>query len=308
MVAFRGRGGDNGLGRVETTLNPGNKWPEPRSSPKRPKAKRPSTFRRATSTASCRGSSSTRGCSRSPRTGRCRCSSGRKFLAIFSAQPRRVLPGPRRGPQGAARGRASAPPRPTASTRSSSSSAIRARVDELVAAPGRGVHARSCAGARHGGHPLRRLGRARRRATASELTRGVRGPDLPGAHAARGRPRAPVPVHLEPLAQPRRRRARPGRRGERALRAGQGAAAAAPLRRGRPTARASSRSSRSSPRTSTRCSRAWRSSRTTRSGSRATPTSSSRRRSRGPPRRDGDGAAAAQAVRPRPCGSRSTPR
>ena len=71
----------------------------------------------------------------------------------------------------------------------------------------------------------------------------VRRPHLPGAHAARRRPRAPVPVHLEPLAQPRRRRARPGD-GRAAIRPRQGAAAAPPLRRACRAARASSRSSR----------------------------------------------------------------
>ena len=61
-------------------------------------------------------------------------------------------------------------------------------------------------------------------ATEDELARAraaVRQPDLPGADPARRRPRAAVPVHLRPLAQPRRHRARPGvRRG--ALRTGQG--------------------------------------------------------------------------------------
>ena len=47
--------------------------------------------------------------------------------------------------------------------------------------------------------------------------------DLPGADPARGRPRAPVPLHLGALAQPRGDRPRPGHR-QGALRPGQGAA------------------------------------------------------------------------------------
>ena len=54
----------------------------------------------------------------------------------------------------------------------------------------------------------------------------VRRAHLPGPHAARGRPRAPVPLHLESLAEPRRVGARPRHRGS-AVRAAQDAAAAA---------------------------------------------------------------------------------
>ena len=46
--------------------------------------------------------------------------------------------------------------------------------------------------------------------------------DLPGAHPARGRPGAPVPVHLRAVAQPGRRGARPGQRAG-TVRPGQGA-------------------------------------------------------------------------------------
>ena len=42
----------------------------------------------------------------------------------------------------------------------------------------------------------------------AHLAARLRGADLPGADAARGRPGAPVPVHLEPLAEPRGRGAR----------------------------------------------------------------------------------------------------
>ena len=88
--------------------------------------------------------------------------------------------------------------------------------------------------------------------------------DLPGPHAARGRPGAPVPVHLH--AQPLdRRRAAATRRP---------ASTASPGSRSRPCSPACSRSgatsssssTRSSRRTWTSCSGAWRSSRPTCSG------------------------------------------
>ena len=103
----------------------------------------------------------------------------------------------------------------------------------------------------------------------------VRRAGLPGADPAGRRPRAPVPLHLRAVAQPRRRRAQPEHR-HRALRPRQGAADPAALRAGRPGS-GSSRSRTSSPRTSTTCSRAWRSCSTTPSGSPATRTSRSRR-------------------------------
>ena len=145
-------------------------------------------------------------------------------------EPRRVLPGARVGPAGAARRRHPHARRPTGSTRpsssarsgsgSTSSSSRQAAVFTKDVAPA----------LEEAGVALRRLGRPRRPTTAPQLARGVRGARLPGAHAARRRPRAPVPVHLEPVAEPRGRRARPDhRRG--ALRPGQGAAAAPPLRR-----------------------------------------------------------------------------
>ncbi len=55
-------------------------------------------------------------------------------------------------------------------------------------------------------------------------------PDVPGAHAARGRPLPPVPLHLEPLAQPGRRGRGPGHR-RAPHRPGEGPAGLAPLRR-----------------------------------------------------------------------------
>ena len=69
---------------------------------------------------------------------------------------------------------------------------------------------------------------------AGRLHEHVPRPDLPGAHPARRRPGAPVPLHLRAVAQPRGRAAQPQDR-QRALRPGQGAAAAAPVHRGRAT-------------------------------------------------------------------------
>ena len=60
----------------------------------------------------------------------------------------------------------------------------------------------------------------------------VQGPDLPGAHAAGGRPGAPVPLHLRTLAQPGRDDPQPEDR-QGALRAGQGAADLRPVRAAR---------------------------------------------------------------------------
>ena len=107
---------------------------------------------------------------------------------------------------------------------------------------------------------LLELGRARRR-RREVPGRDVRAADLPGAHAARGRPRAPVPVHLEPVAQPRRARCAT-RSPASAASPGSRCRTSCPASWSCPTASGSCRSSRSSPPTSTSCSPAWRSSRT----------------------------------------------
>ena len=124
-------------------------------------------------------------------------------------QPRRVLHGPRRGPArpGRRRHRDAAPGRPHA--------ARDARRDPREGrrphgAPGALRCRRTCARrwpstASAIVAPRRRL---RRRARAPR--RALPAPDLPRPDAARGRPRAPVPLHLQPLAVARRRRPRPG--------------------------------------------------------------------------------------------------
>ena len=69
-------------------------------------------------------------------------------------------------------------------------------------------------GAGRGRHRLLELGRARR-GRPQVPRRGVRGAHLPGAHAARGRSRPSVPVHLRPVAQPRGRSCATRKSGER---------------------------------------------------------------------------------------------
>ena len=153
--------------------------------------------------------------------------------------------------------------------------AVRRRVVELTG-PRRGpVEHGAEAGTGEATHPRGGLGSAGRGGP------GAPGPPvprehLPGADAAVGRPRAPLPLHLEPLAEPRRGGAGPADR-RAALRAREGAAAAAAVHGAarRRTVRAAR--NRSSRRTWSSCSRGWIWSRTTCSASRATPTSRWRR-------------------------------
>ena len=65
--------------------------------------------------------------------------------------------------------------------------------------------------------------------TATYLTEVFQPPDLPGPHPAVGRPRPPLPLHLQPVAQPHRAGRRSRHRG-RARGPGEGPAAAAALR------------------------------------------------------------------------------
>ena len=103
--------------------------------------------------------------------------------------------------------------------RASSSSAIRARV-----AGARRRARRACSRARCARACARRASAITdwddlKKPEREQLRRGLRGARLPGAHAARGRPGASVPVHLRPVAQPRGRRARPVERRRSASRA-----------------------------------------------------------------------------------------
>ena len=123
-------------------------------------------------------------------------------------QPRRVLHGPGRGPArpGRRRHRDAAPGRPHP--------APDARRD-----PRQGRRPHGAPGARAAGGPAAGAGRARHQGRAPRLRlrrraraprRALPAPDLPRPDAARGRPRAPVPLHLQPLAVARRRGPRPG--------------------------------------------------------------------------------------------------
>ena len=86
---------------------------------------------------------------------------------------------------------------------SSRSAAVSARADG--AARRASSSERRPAGAGRGGHRPRPLGRAGRGRAGRRCTSIFRDADLPGAHAARRRPGAPVPLHLRAVAQPRRR-------------------------------------------------------------------------------------------------------
>ena len=120
-------------------------------------------------------------------------------------EPRRVLPGAGGRPEGPGGGRASAPPRPTAARPASSCSRSASGSRSSSRARSGSSSTRSCPALADDGIRLLELGRARRR-RREVPRRDVRGADLPGAHAARRRPRPPVPLHLEPVAQPGRAR------------------------------------------------------------------------------------------------------
>ncbi len=151
-------------------------------------------------------------------------------------QPRRVLHGPGRRPEAAHRCR-------RRRTRGLGTDAqVGARPDlaglrraDRAARPA--LPRRPDPGPVEGGHRARPLGPAlRRRAEAVQAA--VQGPRLPGADAPGGRPGPPVPLHLRPLAQPRRAGAQPQDR-QGALRPGQGAADLQPVRAaGQPALRA----------------------------------------------------------------------
>ena len=180
------------------------------------------------STASCPGSPSTSGCSSSPRTPRSRCSSA---PSSWPSSPATSTSSSWCGS-------------PASSAASHTGLAVRGgqRPAPPRGAPGDpGPHRRAAAAPRarasatrcvpalegHGIELVRWEDLDGRRARPHGA--GLRRPDLPGADPARRRPGAPVPVHLRPVAQPRRRGAQPGHR-RRALRPGQGPADPAPLR------------------------------------------------------------------------------
>ena len=108
--------------------------------------------------------------------------------------------------------------------------AIRARVERAGGPAGRHLRRRGRARARRRRRPLLRLGRAVGRGPASTSTGVFDERVFPVLTPAGGRPRAPVPVHLEPVAEPRGGGPRPGDR----------RASASPASRCRPSCLASS--------------------------------------------------------------------
>ena len=116
-------------------------------------------------------------------------------------EPRRVLPGPG-GRASRSRCRpGSAPPRPTGAPPASSSSRCASGSRRSSSASSASSSTRSCPALAANGVRLLALGRPRR-GRREVPGRDVRAADLPGAHAARRRPRPPVPLHLQPVAEP----------------------------------------------------------------------------------------------------------
>ena len=176
-----------------------------------------SAIPRSTSTASSRGSSSTSACSNSPKTRPCRCSSA---CASARSTPRTSMSSTwcawpasttRSRPGSSIRARTGAPPRrrsPRSASACSSSPTGCARASRSSCAR----HSPSMACASSGSSDLDDDQRA-------YLAEHFQPGHLPGAHAAGGGTRAALPLHLEPLAQPRRARARPGLRASASSRA-----------------------------------------------------------------------------------------
>ena len=163
-----------------------------------------------------------------------------KFLAIFAREPRRVLPGAGRRASWSSARRASTRPTPDGLTPAEQLGGIRERVDRPDGRGARPVHRRcSCpswrrpaSGSSAGPTSTTTSGRG----SAEVFTERI----FPVLTPLAVDPGAPVPLHLEPVAEPRRVGARSDHGGRR-LRACEGAAAAAPVRSRCPTASGSSR-------------------------------------------------------------------
>ena len=214
-------------------------------------------------TASCPGCTSTAGCSSSPRTRACRCWSG---CGSWRSSPRTSTSSSWCGSPASSGGSPPGspyPPRPGLLPRE----VLEQIWTHDVGADGaarRAVPRRDRPGARQGGHRAGALGRPRPATSRRQLQEALQGAGLPGADAAGRRPRAPVPLHLRAVAEPRRAGAQPEDR-QGALRPGQGAADLRALRARRRRS-ASCRSRTSSASTSSGCSPAWRCSACTPSG------------------------------------------
>ena len=207
-----------------------------------------STIPLFTSIASSPGSTSTSGFSNWPRT-RGAAAGAAALLRHLRLQPRRVLHGPGRRPLRPARRRDRRPrPRRPAAERAD-------RRDPGAGAGARPapqllLRRRPAAGAGGGGDPHRHP-RHRQRGRAARDRRPLPRAGLPGADAAGDRPRPALPLHLQPLAQPRRAAARSRERGRdhRPRQGPEGAARPLPAaRRGRQVLRAPGGGDRRQPR------------------------------------------------------------
>ena len=185
------------------------------------------------STARRAGWSSTRGCSSWPPTTTCRCWSGsgssRSSPATSTSSS---WSGSRRCARRVAAGISDAQRHRRDAARTARPGLPRSRTRSSTGTPGSSPSVLLPELARRGASRWC-AGRTSPRTSGEQLRDRVHRADPPGADAARGRPGAPVPVHLRAVAEPRGR----GRRrqtGRRALRAGEGAAAA-PAAARRPT-------------------------------------------------------------------------
>ena len=136
-----------------------------------------------------------------------------QVLRHLQPEPRRVLPGPGGRPEGPGGGRARRRTTPDGRTPAQQLLEISDRVDRARRAGPSELFLERARARRwpRRGIVLLELGRPRR-GRPQVPGRGVRGAHLPGAHAAGRRPGPPVPVHLQPVAQPGRHRPRPGHR------------------------------------------------------------------------------------------------
>ena len=153
-----------------------------------------------------------------------------KFCSIFSVEPGRVLHGPRRRAHGPGGGGRSPCARPTGGLPSTTLAAIRERTLALTARQSRLWSRELVPALKEAGIDIAQVDECSEKELA-ELERALRPRDLSGADAARGGAGAAVPVHLRPLEQPRRARARSRERGG-ALCAREGARGAPALPRG----------------------------------------------------------------------------
>ncbi len=171
-----------------------------------------------------------------------------QVLRHLSGQPRRVLHGPCREPSRADRGRQRRTRRRRDEPLGGDRDDPRSRLGAARAAGGL-LRARPASRAGRARRPPD-LGRLRERRRARPARGAVREPDLPHADAARDRPRPALPLHLQPLAQPRggAARPRPGGRGGGAGQGPEGAPAPLPRARGREHVRLPGGRDRAQPR------------------------------------------------------------